>query len=77
MIEQVMHHTSGDSPAGFDLALEVAYDLSAPTKAAMTPAPAPRTPEIVPAPELMGLRVPADRPHQRKVPLSRMTLVCV
>ncbi|MGW7240647.1 hypothetical protein [Streptomyces sp. NPDC054804] len=72
MIKQVSHHTSGDNPAGFDLALEVAYELNAPTEVA---APAPRAPEIVPAPELMGLRVTAARPHQRKVPLSRMTLV--
>ncbi|MGW2961476.1 hypothetical protein ACWDGI_23865 [Streptomyces sp. NPDC001220] len=73
MIKQVSHHTSGDNPAGFDLALEVAYELNAPAKAAVSPAP--RAPEIVPAPELMGLRMSADRPHQRKVPLSRMTLV--
>ncbi|MER6465142.1 hypothetical protein AB0D30_15405 [Streptomyces sp. NPDC048409] len=72
MIKQVMHHSSGDNPAGFDLALEVAYELNAPSA---TPAPAPRVPEIVPAPELMGLRVTAARTHQRKVPLSRMTLV--
>ncbi|MFG3022067.1 hypothetical protein ACGFZQ_26545 [Streptomyces sp. NPDC048254] len=73
MIKQVSHHTSGHNPAGFDLALEVAYELNAPTEAAV--APAPRAPEIVPAPELMGLRMTAARPHQRKVPLSRMTLV--
>ncbi|MGW1623377.1 hypothetical protein [Streptomyces sp. NPDC002172] len=39
------------------------------------PAPAPRAPEVVPAPQLMGLRTSTARPHQRKVPLSRMTLV--
>ncbi|MER6532405.1 hypothetical protein ABT215_01015 [Streptomyces sp900105755] len=44
-------------------------------EAMVAPAPAPRAPEVVPAPQLMGLRTSAARPHQRKVPLSRMTLV--
>jgi hypothetical protein len=74
MIKQIMHLTSGDDPAGFHLALEVAYELNAPARAAAVTV-APRAPEIVPAPQLMGLRTSADRPHQRKVPLSRMTLV--
>ncbi|MER6223184.1 hypothetical protein ACWCYL_11490 [Streptomyces sp. 900105755] len=90
MIKQVSHTMSADSPAGVSLALAVAYELHAPTEAVVgsTPAPrapeamvapaqapAPRAPEVVPAPQLMGLRTSAARPHQRKVPLSRMTLV--
>ncbi|MCG7210326.1 MULTISPECIES: hypothetical protein [Streptomyces] len=74
MIKQVSHQvTGGNDPAGIGLALAVAYELHAPTEA--TAAPAPRAPELVPAPQLMGLRTSAARPHQRKVPLSRMTLV--
>ncbi|MEU6199430.1 hypothetical protein [Streptomyces sp. NPDC047061] len=73
MIKQVSHPMAADSPAGFSLALAVAYELHAPTEAAV--APAPRAPEVAPAPQLMGLRTSAARPHQRKVPLSRMTLV--
>ncbi|MFK0151074.1 hypothetical protein ACIQVK_03195 [Streptomyces sp. NPDC090493] len=90
MIKQVSHTMSADSPAGVSLALAVAYELHAPTEAVVAPtpaprapesmvtpapAPAPRAPEVVPAPQLMGLRTSAARPHQRKVPLSRMTLV--
>ncbi|MFJ8489853.1 hypothetical protein ACIRBZ_16000 [Streptomyces sp. NPDC094038] len=79
MIEQVSHTMAADSPAGFSLALAVAYELHAPTEAAVAPTPAPRAPErapeVAPAPQLMGLRTSAARPHQRKVPLSRMTLV--
>ncbi|WP_316774368.1 hypothetical protein [Streptomyces sasae] len=85
-VTQVSHTTTADGPAGITLALAVAYELHAPTEAAVltvTP-PAPRTPqatpasrapEVAPAPQLMGLRTSAARPHQRKVPLSRMTLV--
>ncbi|SEE94824.1 hypothetical protein [Streptomyces sp. Ag109_O5-10] len=89
MIKQVSHTMSADSPAGVSLALAVAYEFHAPTEAVVAPtpaprapeeamvapAPAPRAPEVVPAPQLMGLRTSAARPHQRKVPLSRMTLV--
>ncbi|MFD8817655.1 hypothetical protein ACFV23_40770 [Streptomyces sp. NPDC059627] len=75
MIKQVSHPMTADSPAGFSLALAVAYELHAPTEAAVAPTPAPRAPEVAPAPQLMGLRTSAARPHQRKVPLSRMTLV--
>ncbi|MEU5314771.1 hypothetical protein [Streptomyces sp. NPDC021562] len=77
MIKQVSHQVTGNAPADLALALAVAYELHAPTEAAPpTPAtPAPRAPELVPAPQLMGLRTSAARPHQRKVPLSRMTLV--
>ncbi|MEU9150248.1 hypothetical protein AB0D59_06810 [Streptomyces sp. NPDC048417] len=72
-VPQVSHAMAADGPAGITLALAVAYELHAPTEAAV--APAPRAPEVAPAPELMGLRMSAARPHQRKVPLSRMTLV--
>ncbi|MEV5952700.1 hypothetical protein AB0M11_02780 [Streptomyces sp. NPDC051987] len=90
MITQVSHTMSADSPAGVSLALAVAYELHAPTEAVVAPTPgprspepmatpvptpAPRAPEVVPAPQLMGLRTSTARPHQRKVPLSRMTLV--
>ncbi|MFK0111230.1 hypothetical protein [Streptomyces sp. NPDC091217] len=94
-VTQVAHTTAADGPAGTTLALAVAYELHAPTEAAVPtvtpPAPrapeaaqAPRTPkatpasrapEVAPAPQLMGLRTSAARPHQRKVQLSRMTLV--
>ncbi|MEU2427419.1 hypothetical protein ABZ619_41620 [Streptomyces sp. NPDC007851] len=75
MIKQVSHQVTGSNdPAGIGLALAVAYGLHAPTEATAV-APAPRAPELVPAPQLMGLRTSAARPHQRKVPLSRMTLV--
>jgi hypothetical protein len=72
-VSQVSHPIAADGPAGISLALAVAYELHAPTKAAA--APATRAPEVAPAPQLMGLRVSAARTHQRKVPLSRMTLV--
>jgi len=72
MIKQVSHPVSSIGPAGFTLALEVAYELHA---------PAPRAPEVVApelvAPQLMGLRTSAARPHRRKVPLKRLSTVCV
>ncbi|MEW2301144.1 hypothetical protein AB0958_14400 [Streptomyces sp. NPDC006655] len=71
MIKQVSHQVTGTAPADLGLALAVAYELHAPAEAT----PAPRAPELVTAPQLMGLRTSAARPHQRKVPLSRMTLV--
>ncbi|ANH92206.1 MULTISPECIES: hypothetical protein [unclassified Streptomyces] len=41
--------------------------------------PARRAPEAaagsVAVPHLMGLRMPADRPHRHKVPLGRLTAV--
>ncbi|MER5602978.1 hypothetical protein [Streptomyces sp. NPDC002265] len=67
MIKQVPHPVAGIDAAGFALALEVAYELNAP------PAPTRRAPEV--APELMGLRTSAARPHRRKVPLKRLTAV--
>ncbi|MFG3294431.1 hypothetical protein ACGF3G_37215 [Streptomyces sp. NPDC048179] len=75
MIKQVSHKVTSTDPAGIALALDVAYELHAPTEATVAPTPAPRAPEVVPAPQLMGLRTSTARPHQRKVPLSRMTLV--
>ncbi|WP_405871480.1 MULTISPECIES: hypothetical protein [unclassified Streptomyces] len=64
MIKQVSHTVAGTDPAGFALALEVAYELHAPVT---------RAPELVAAPQLMGLRTTAARPHRRKVPLNRLT----
>jgi len=61
MIQQVSHTTAGTDPAGLALALEVAYELHAPTT---------RAPEV--APQLMGLHTTAARPHRRKVPLKRL-----
>ncbi|MEU6553153.1 hypothetical protein ABZ915_23135 [Streptomyces sp. NPDC046915] len=65
MIIQISHTVTGTDPAGITLALEVAYDLHAPV-------PPPRAPEVA-TPELMGLRIPATRPHRHKVPLKRLT----
>ncbi|MEU0335762.1 hypothetical protein [Streptomyces sp. NPDC006193] len=66
MIPQVSHHSAGRGPAHLALALSVAHELH-------VPVPAPRAPQVAtPAPELMGLRIPADRPHRRKVPLHRL-----
>jgi adenine/guanine phosphoribosyltransferase-like PRPP-binding protein len=42
MIKQVSHTVAGNDPAGFALALAVAYELNAPTAAV-------RAPEISPA----------------------------
>jgi len=72
MIQQAFHQEAGRGPADLSLALAVARDLHAPA------APAPRAPEIVPAPvpQLMGLRrSSADGHHRRhrKVPLRRLT----
>ncbi|MFF4254014.1 hypothetical protein ACFY1L_22695 [Streptomyces sp. NPDC001663] len=61
MIKQVSHTVAGIDPAGLALALEVAYELHA---------PAARAPEL--APQMMGLRTTAARPHRRKVPLNRV-----
>ena len=61
MIQQVSHTVAGTDPAGLALALEVAYELHAPTT---------RAPEV--APQLMGLHTTAARPHRRKVPLNRL-----
>ena len=67
MIKQVSHTVTGVGAADLVLALDVAYELHAPT------APT-RAPEVA-APQLMGLRTTAARPHRRKVPLNRLTAV--
>jgi hypothetical protein len=64
MIKQVSHTVTGVGAADLALALEVAYALHAPV------AP-PRAPEVA-APQMMGLRTTAARPHRRKVPLNRI-----
>jgi hypothetical protein len=63
MITRVSHIITDSDPAGFVLALEVAHELHA---------PAARTPEVA-VPQLMGLRMSAEHPHRRKVPLRRLT----
>jgi hypothetical protein len=63
MITRVSHIIADSDPAGFTLALEVAYELHA---------PATRVPEVA-VPQLMGLRTSAARAHRRKVPLRRLT----
>jgi hypothetical protein len=62
MIKQVSHTVAGTDPAGFALALDVAYELHAPTV---------RAPEVA-VPQMMGLRTTAARPHRRKVQLNRL-----
>ncbi|MFE9612861.1 hypothetical protein [Streptomyces sp. NPDC006012] len=66
-IAQVSHPTTDSGPARTTVALEVAYELNAPRP------PAPAT--VVATPELMGLRLPAARPHRHKVPLRRLSAV--
>ncbi|MCX4763151.1 hypothetical protein OG562_19625 [Streptomyces sp. NBC_01275] len=65
MIQQVSHTVTGVGAADLALALDVAFALHAP----VTPT---RAPEVA-APQLMGLRTTAARPHLRKVPLTRLT----
>ncbi|MER6786394.1 hypothetical protein ABT330_17540 [Streptomyces sp. NPDC000658] len=64
MIQQVSHTVTGVGAADLALALDVAYGLHPPTAVH-------RAPEVA-APQLMGLRTTAARPHQRKVPLKRL-----
>jgi hypothetical protein len=64
MIKQISHPVTGTDPAGFALALAVAYELHAPTTT--------RAPEVAAVPQLMGLRTTAARPHRRKVQLNRL-----
>ncbi|MEV8045673.1 hypothetical protein ACF06D_23465 [Streptomyces griseoluteus] len=67
MIKRVSHQAPVSGPANVTVALEVAHELH-------TPDPSPRLPELPsPAPQLMGLRTSAARPHRRKVPLNRLT----
>ncbi|WP_329411345.1 hypothetical protein OG802_16575 [Streptomyces sp. NBC_00704] len=65
MIQQVPHTVTGVGAADLALALDVASALHPPTAAGR------RAPEVA-APQLMGLRTTAARPHQRKVPLKRL-----
>ncbi|MDX3529706.1 hypothetical protein P1P75_25655 [Streptomyces sp. ID05-39B] len=65
MIKQVSHTVTGVGAADLALALDVSYELHPPK------APT-RAPEVA-APQLMGLRTGAARPHLRKVPLNRLT----
>ncbi|MFI6441852.1 hypothetical protein [Streptomyces sp. NPDC050759] len=67
MIKQVSHTVAGTDAAGFALALEVAYALHPPVTRA------PEVASVAVAPELMGLRTTAARPHRRKVQLHRLT----
>ncbi|MFJ8107570.1 hypothetical protein [Streptomyces sp. NPDC096132] len=67
MIKQVSHTVTGVGAADLSLALDVAYELHAPVRQ-----PAVRAPEVA-APQMMGLRTTAARPHRRKVPLNRLT----
>ncbi|MEU6146576.1 hypothetical protein ABZ848_40300 [Streptomyces sp. NPDC047081] len=55
MIKQVSHTVTGTDPAGFALALEVAYELHA---------PAARAPEVAPA-LAAGRRASAARGRRR------------
>ncbi|MDQ0991683.1 hypothetical protein [Streptomyces sp. V3I7] len=67
MIKRVSHMLVDNHPADFDLALEVAHEINAPK-------PPPRVLEVS-APQLMGLRIRAERPRRHKVPLRRLTAV--
>lgn len=67
VIKQVSHTVTGCGAADLGLALDVAYELHAATASTA----AARAPEVA-APQLMGLRTSAARPHQRKVPLTRL-----
>lgn len=68
MIQQIVHEPTdtvdATTPAGLAQALTVAKDLHS---------PAHRTPDVVAVPQLMGLRISAERPHRYKVPLKRIT----
>ncbi|MCQ9133262.1 MULTISPECIES: hypothetical protein [Streptomyces] len=64
MIQKVSHTVTGVGAADLALALDVAGELHPPTAV-------DRAPEVA-APQLMGLRTTAARPHRRKVPLNRL-----
>ncbi|WP_405881365.1 hypothetical protein OG762_24020 [Streptomyces sp. NBC_01136] len=73
MITRVSHSIEGTDPAALDLALSVARELHTSV---------PRAPEVAlplkaisqaTAPQMMGLRTSAARPHRRRVPLSRLS----
>ncbi|MFF0386305.1 hypothetical protein ACWEIK_03050 [Streptomyces sp. NPDC004673] len=68
MIKRVSHQAPVSGPANVVVALEVAHELHTPDPTRR------RLPELpTPAPQLMGLRTSAARPHRRKVPLNRLT----
>ncbi|MGW0334543.1 hypothetical protein ACWD0J_22195 [Streptomyces sp. NPDC003011] len=58
MIKQVSHTVTGTDPAGFALALEVAYELHAPVA---------RAPEVAAAAHGAGRRAGAARSRRRTV----------
>ncbi|WP_338780577.1 hypothetical protein [Streptomyces sp. DG1A-41] len=65
MIQQVPHTVPGADPAGFALALAVAYELHTPTSASATRAPEVVTAEARPARRAAARRAAAAR--RRKV----------
>jgi hypothetical protein len=67
MIKQVSHTVTAVGAADLALALDVAYELHTPVRQTVV-----RAPEVA-APQMMGLRTTAARPHRRKVPLNRLT----
>ncbi|CAM5649260.1 hypothetical protein [Streptomyces aurantiogriseus] len=69
MIKQVSHPVTGFGAADLGLALDVAYELHAPVSQMVE-----RAPEVA-APQMMGLRTTAARPHRRRVPLNRLTAI--
>ncbi|GGT38968.1 hypothetical protein [Streptomyces chromofuscus] len=64
MMKHVSHHVTRVGLTGPAVALGVADELHAPT----APAGAPEV-----APQMMGLRTTATRPHRRKVTLNRLS----
>ncbi|MEV6180791.1 hypothetical protein [Streptomyces sp. NPDC052015] len=71
MIKQVSHTVTGAGAADVALALRVASELHAPVTRKAVRAPEVAAPTT--APQMMGLRTTAARPHRRKVPLNRLT----
>ncbi|MEU3982940.1 hypothetical protein AB0F77_23125 [Streptomyces sp. NPDC026672] len=67
MIKHITHPESTTTPTTTCVgpALDVAHELH-------VPAP-PKPPATIPPPQLMGLRLPAEHPHVRKVSLRRLT----
>lgn len=66
-VARLSHLVPDVGPADLTLALWIARELHTP------PAPE-RRPEIT-VPQMMGLRMPADRPRRHKVQLKRLTAV--
>ncbi|MFE9626521.1 hypothetical protein [Streptomyces sp. NPDC006527] len=71
MIKQVSHTVTSAGTADVALALDVASELHAPVTRTAVRAPEVAAPPT--APQMMGLRTTAARPHRRKVPLNRLT----